>query len=235
MLYFIHGDPNKIFEKAQKMADSLLAKKPDASFFKINQDNFSTDKLDELLTGQGLFVNKYIVAMSRLLEKSEIADFLINKLDQLKESDNIFIWTEENITKPHLKKIEKISEKVQEFEIAKKIEKKIDVFTIADLFAKKDKKNLWVKYLELIKEVPVEEIYGILWWQVKTLMLAEKTENAAEAGMKDYPYKKTKAYLKNFREGDVNKLAFELIKLYHQSRVRGEDIALNLEKFLLTY
>jgi hypothetical protein len=235
MLYFIHGNPNKIFEKAQKMADSLLVKKPDASLFKVNQDNFSTDKMDELLGGQGLFVNKYIVSMSRLLEKADTAEYLIEKIAEFKESDNVFIWTEEKITKPHLNKIEKIAEKVQEFEIAKKTDQRIDVFSIADLFARKDKKNLWVKYLELIKEVPPEEIYGILWWQAKSLILAEKTNTAAEAGMKDYPYKKSKGYLKNFKEGEIEGIAFELIKLYHQSRVRGEDVALNLEKFLLTY
>jgi hypothetical protein len=235
MLYFIHGDPNKIFEKAQKMADSLLNKKPDASLFKINQDNFSEDKIDELLGGQGLFVNKYIVSMSRLLEKAEIADFVLDNIEKFKESDNIFIWTEEKITKPQLKKIEKNSEKVQDFEPPQKPENKIDVFSITDLFAKKDKKNLWIKYVELIKEVPPEEIYGILWWQTKSLLLASKTNSAKEAGMKDYPYKKSKGYLKNFKEGEIEEVAFNLVKLYHQSRVRGEDIALNLEKFLLTY
>ena len=79
MLYFIHGDSNQIFTKAREMADSLLKKKPDAAYFKINQDNFSEDKINELLGSQGLFSNKYIVSLSRLLEKSDTADFLNGK------------------------------------------------------------------------------------------------------------------------------------------------------------
>jgi hypothetical protein len=236
MLYFIHGDPNKIFEKAQKMADMLLKKKPDAAFFKLNLDNFSEDKMTELLGGQGLFANKYIVSMSRLLEKSETADFILDHLKEIKESENIFIWTEEKLTKPVLKKIEKVSEKIQEFEIKKAApQNQLNVFKIAELFGQKDKKQLWLTYNQLIQEVPPEEIYGILWWQVKSMLLASKTNTAAEAGMKDFPYKKAKGCLKNFAENEIEKASSDLINIYHRSRLEGEDLVLNLEKFILSY
>jgi DNA polymerase III delta subunit len=235
MFYFIHGDANQIFEKAQNMAASLLKKKPDASLFKINQDNFSEDKINELLGGQGLFSNKYIVSMSRMLEKSDTADFLMDKLKELKESENIFIWTEEKINKPILKKIEKHAEKVQEFELVKTATKpKMNIFDLANAFGEGDKKKAWVLYQKALADFSPEEIYGTLWWQVKSMLLASKTTNAKEADMKDFPYKKAKGFSARFKEGELQTLASDLILLYHHSRLSGEDIALNLEKFILT-
>jgi len=235
MFYFIHGDSNQIFIKAQGMADSLLNKKPDAAYFKINQDNFTEDKINELLGGQGLFSNKYIVSLSRLLERSDISDFLNSKLKELKESDNIFIWTEEKITKPILRKIEKNAAQVQEFKIEKKITKpKMNIFDLANSFGEGDKKRSWVLYQKALIDFSPEEIYGTLWWKVKSMLLASKTNTPKEAEMKDFPYKKAKQFCARFNDGELDILASELIILYHQSRLRGENIALNLEKFILT-
>lgn len=235
MFYFIHGDSNQIFEKAQGMADSLLKKKPDAAYFKINQDNFSEDKINELLGGQGLFSNKYIVSFSRLLERSDTADFLNVKLKELKESENIFIWTEEKVSKPVLRKIEKHAERVQEFEIEKKITKpKMNIFDLANSFGEGDKKKSWVLYQKALIDFSPEEIYGTIWWQTKSMLLASKTSTPKEAGMKDFPYKKSKQFCQRFSGGELEVLASELILLYHHSRLNGEDISLNLEKFILT-
>jgi hypothetical protein len=236
MLYLIHGDPNIIFEKAQKTSGALLKKKPDASIFKINQDNFSESKMEELLGGQGLFVQKYIVLMSRLLEDVNSKEYTLDHLEELKESDNIFIWTEEKVEKKDLNRITRQAEKVEEYEVKEKKTERIDVFKITDLLGRKDKKNLWLEYRNLIQQgIPVEEIYGVLWWQVKSMLIAAKTNTAKDAGMKDYPYKKAKGYLNNFKDGELNDFASNLVQTYHQSRLDGEDLELNLEKLLLKY
>jgi len=236
MLYFIHGDPNKIFQKGQEMTKSLLKKKPDASIFKINLDNFSEDKIEELIGGQGLFVNKYIVTMSRLLEKEDISKYLINKLSEIENSENIFVWIEEKINKPVLKKIEKHSEKVQTYEIIKKQKPaSMNIFDLADAFSSKDKKRVWVLYQKAVREFTPEEIYGTLWWQMKCLLLAQKTNSAEETDLKSYPYQKAKKSLVNFAENSLQETAMSLINVYHQSRMKSEDLSINMERFLLSY
>jgi hypothetical protein len=236
MLYFIHGDANKIFKKAQAMADSLLAKKPDASLFKITQDNFSNNKLDELLGGQGLFVNKYIVTMSRLLEKEDFADLLLDQLKEISESDNIFIWTEEKVKKPDLKKIDKIATKVQEYKPQVTKEKtKMQIFDLANAVGDKDKKKAWILYQKALRDYSPEEIYGTLWWQFKSMLLASKTNSPTEAGMKDFPYKKAKQFSSKYEPSELESVAKKLISVYHKSRIDSEDLASNLEKFILDY
>ena len=78
------------------------------------------------------------------------------------------------------------------------------------------------------------ELIGILWWQLKTLLLAQKTGNASEAGMKDFPYKKAKQALPNFAAGEVESLSLSLLTLYHQGHSGEVDIDEALELWLLS-
>ncbi len=119
-------------------------------------------------------------------------------------------------------------------EIAAVAEKKVDTFALADALAQKDKKRLWLLYQELSRDgAAAEEIIGILWWQLKTLQLAAKTATAAEAGMKDYPYKKAKAALAKFAPGEVETLSLSLLTLYHRGHGGEVDINEALELWLL--
>jgi hypothetical protein len=235
MYYFLHGDANKIFKKSQTTAAALLKKKPEASIFKINNENFSIDLMTEMIGGQGLFENKYIIQLSRILENQKNGEIVLGFLEHIKESKNIFIWVEEDVKKPILKKVGKHAAKVEFSEEIKKAKAKMNIFDLANAFGEKDKKRVWVLYQKALKEYSPEEIYGTLWWQVKSMLISSKTNNAKEAGMKDFPYKKAKQYCTKYSAGEAEALASELIKVYHHSRVNGEDINQNLEKFILTY
>ena len=72
MIYFYYGtDIDKARTKAHELIDSLRKKKPEASFFKLDGENFNEAALEEYVGGQGLFTNKYIVFLDRLCEKKE--------------------------------------------------------------------------------------------------------------------------------------------------------------------
>ena len=125
MIYFYHGtDMDKSREKAHALADSLLQKKPDASLFKMNSENFDIPKLQEYMGSQGLFSSKYIVFLDRLCENKEIKDDFLDKLKEIKESENIFIILEGKIDKATSTKIEKRAEKTVKFDLSEKTEKK---------------------------------------------------------------------------------------------------------------
>ena len=106
MIYFFYGDiTTKNTEKAQNLVASLLKKKPNASYFKLDQEKFNKGTLEELLESSALFESKYIVHGNRLFENKESANYLGENIKRLKESPHIFILVEEKLTAPVLKKI----------------------------------------------------------------------------------------------------------------------------------
>jgi DNA polymerase III delta subunit len=236
MLYFIYGESNKCFEKSAKLVDSMLLKRPDSEVFKISSENFSESKLDELIGSQSLFSKKYIVQMSRISESKEGIECLIDKLEEVKKSDNVFVWVDPGVTKEILKKVEKFAEKVQEFSAADNKNKKSDsfnVFSLTDALGERDVKKLWPLYLFAVKDIPVEEIHGVLWWQVKTMVMASQTNSAEEAGLKPFVYSKAKKYSKNFSKEELENLPNKMIEVYHESRRGGADLETRLEKLIL--
>lgn len=254
MLYLLHGTNfKKSREKLHSMTDSLLKKKPDASFFKLDASNFSESQLDELVGGQGLFEQKYIVQMDGLLEYAKTKDFVVDRIDEIAKSENIFILIEENITKPVLKKIEKVAQKIQEFSsFAKAMENKgggrkfsvvgggeldladFNIFDLADAFGKRDKKNLWVLYQKAkMRNIPDEEIHGILNWQLKSILIASKSKSVNDSGLKPFVYNKSLKFSKNFEEGELEKLSSKLISIYHDARRGIVEFNIALEKFIL--
>src|SRR6185369_9649773 len=100
MIYFYQGeDITKGREKANALVDSLQKKKPDASVFRMNSENFDIARLSEYVESQGLFSNKYIVFLDRLSEDKNIKEEFIDKLKEIQESENIFIILEGKLDK----------------------------------------------------------------------------------------------------------------------------------------
>ncbi len=250
MLYLLHGsDFKKSRKKLHSLIDSLLKKKPDASFFKLDSSSFTENQLDELVEGQGLFEQKYIVQMDGLLENTKTRDFVVDRLKEIGESDNIFVFIEEKITKPVLKKVEKIAQKVQELELSEKSSGRkfgviggseldlgeFNIFNLADAFGKKDKKNLWVLYQKAkMRNIPDEEIHGILNWQLRSMLIAQKTKTAQESGLKPFVFNKSLRFSKNFDDGELEKLSSKLVSIYHDTRRGLCEFDVEMERFVLS-
>lgn len=154
-------------------------------------------------------------------------------LKELAASENVFIVLEGALLADAKKKYIKHANKVEEFTATKA--ERFNSFAIAEALAKKDKKNMWV----LLNEAQAaglrnEEIIGMLWWQLKALRLAKLTRTPEEAGMKDYPYKKSKQALSNFKDGEVEQLSRSLLELYHLGHQGKRDMDMALEEWVLT-
>ncbi len=236
MLYVIHGtDIDKAREKSHALFEALKSKKPDAAAGVITVDDITREKLDELTQTQGLFENKQILFMDRTLENKEIREVMLEKIDAIQESPNIFIFFEGKLTKEVLKKLEKRAEKITEYEAAEGKKKEAGgFFHLADALGSRDKKGLWVGVREALdSDAAAEEIHGILFWQAKSLALAEKTDSATQAGLNPFVFGKAKRYTSNFKEGEINKMLSQLVSMYHRAH-RGEvDFEIELEKFAL--
>jgi DNA polymerase III delta subunit len=169
MFYFLHGDDSRaIADKANAIVAELLKKKPDASFFTLNDENWSDAAVDEYVGGQGLFENKYIVLVKNIFsgdgasaaDKKARKEAFLEKIEAFAESPNVFIVAEGSTDKASLKKIEKYAQKVQEFSgkghdadgmmgaAGKTSPRKGDaagfkIFDLADALGARDKKTLW--------------------------------------------------------------------------------------------
>ena len=206
MLYVIYGtDTEKAREKSRALFEALKGKKPGAAAGILTAEDVTEDKLLELTQSQGLFENKQIIFMDRVLENKNTWDIVLEKIDAVADSPNIFIFFEGKLTRDILKKLEKEAEKVQEYVLDEETPaEKSNFFPLADALGSRDKKKLWILFRDAMDGDAVpEEIHGILWWQAKSLALASKTRNASEAGLNPFVYNKAKRYLSNWKKEEV--------------------------------
>ncbi len=228
---FFGSDQIKVRQQAHFTIDELL--EPGSELIRIEADNYEIGQLLSISSASSLFSSQTIY----LLESPTTSDIfykdLMDNLEALATSKHIFIMIEQDLTAADKKTLTKLADLIEEY---KKVEgKKFNPFLMADALALRDKRNLWLLFQEAKQNnYSAEEIIGTFWWQLKTLRLAAKTNNAAEAGMKDYPYKKAKSALNTFKLTEVEKSTRALLKLYHEGHGGKRDIDIALEGWVLS-
>lgn len=245
MIYFYYGtDVETARKKAKVTVDSLLVKKPDATLVKIGDEDISESRIAELCLTQALFSNKYIVFLYKTFDNKNNKELIVKKIKDIARSENIFIFVEGKMDKVSFTKIENNAEKVQEFlkpekaltkkELLAQKGEKIDFFEFADALGRRDKRQLWVLYQDALREqVPAEEVHGIFFWQIKSMLFSVKCKSPSEAGMKNYPFKKAKEYSRNYKNGELEEKVDRLVSMYHEAHRGSTDFFVALEKFIL--
>jgi hypothetical protein len=233
MLYFFHGiDSQKAGEKANSLVKKMLDKKPGASLFVINDENCTEDTFQEMTQSSALFENKYIVQIKRVLDEKETSEIASAFLKEIKDSENIFIWNEGEVSKTILKKIEKSAEKIIDVGGSKKAEEKTKIFDICNPIINRDKKILWVRFHEMLELYAPEELHGTFFWQFKNIAIASKVSQT-DSGIAPFPYNNAKKALNNYSEKEILEKTSELSKIVHESRVGGVELPIALERFVL--
>lgn len=235
MYYFLHGtDTHKAREKLHDLLSLAKKKRPGAEIFKITTENWSDGQFDELLVSQGLFEQKYTVVLDNLFENKEVKEYVIERLEDVKNSEQIFLMLEGKVDAPSLKKIEKHSEKTQEFEKKEKAKEFLNVFSITDGLLQKDKKKLWISYIDLLRKGGVpEEIHGILFWQVKNMILASCGGSSNETGLTPYVYNNALRGARNYKTENLQKMSGELVNMTHRVRSGEGELSVMIEKWVL--
>jgi DNA polymerase III delta subunit len=234
MIYFLYGtDTHKARKKLHELLDLAQKKRPGAELFKITTENWSEGGLEELINSQGLFEKKYTVVLDNLFEKKEVKEFVLDKIEDLQKSEQIFLILEGGVTADVLKKFEKYSEKVQNFE---KLEKKerFNIFGVTDGLLQKDKKKLWISYLNALSNgAEEEELHGIFFWQVKNMILVSKASSQNETGLAPFPYKNALSGSRNYKTDELKQMSSDLVEMTHRVRTGEGDLDIMLEKWIL--
>lgn len=238
MIYLLYGtDTIKSRRKLHTLLDSLFVKKPDASFMRVDGENFDEGRIDEFVGGQGLFENKYIIVFDNLFTDKETKDAILKKIKEISQSQNIFIFLEEKLNKTELNRFEKYAEKIQKIDVDQNLSasgRKFDIFSLTDAFGRRDRKGLWVLYQKAkLNNVSDEEVHGILFWQVKSMILSLSAKDAKESGLNPFVFRKSLGFLKNYSESELKRILSTLVSLYHDTRRGIHEMDTALERFIL--
>lgn len=205
---------------------------PDGTLTTIDPLSYSDGQLAEALGASSLFGGAEWFLIDTPAADDDVLAEVYDNLAEMSESQNTFLILEGALLAPAKKKYRKHTDSDEEFTAV--AGQRFNNFAMADALASKDRRNLWVLLQTAKSEgMAAEFIIGTLWWQLKTLRLASVTNNADEAGMKEYPYNKAKRSLAAFAPGEVQRLSQSLLELYHDGHAGVQDIDLALERWVL--
>lgn len=235
MFYFLHGtDTQKSRRKLHELLNLAKQKRPEAELFKITTENWSERQFDELLVSRGLFEQKYTVVLDNLFEKREIKDYVLDRLENMAQSEQIFLELEGKVDAASLKKIEKFAKQVQEFTKTENQKQDTNIFSITSGLVEKNKKELWISYVDLLSRGAVaEEIHGILFWQVKNMLLASKSNDQKETGLSPFVYKNALTGSRKYKTEELADMSASLVLMTHRVRQGDGDLEIMLEKWIL--
>ena len=236
MLYVFHGNNRKkVADQVRKLTQQLVLKKPDAQVFTLEGKDFQVREIDELIEAQGLFTRRHIVIVKEPMQEAQTRELFAERLKKISETGNIFIVLEDKLIAAHKKKLEKYAEKIEEHTEKEGSKEVFNVFTLTDELGQKNKRALWLKYTEALKNgIEIESIHGTLHWAVRGMLFALQSPSPEASGQKPFVYQKQKRFAGNYGAECLRELSRELIDIYHNARRGRYDMQTALERWILS-
>jgi len=118
--------------------------------------------------------------------------------------------------------------------IGPKARAEFNIFAFTDAIGARKKKDAWVLYQKaLASGMAAEEIFWKVVWQMKSLLLAKRTNSSMESGQNAFVYQKAKSFIRNFKDDELENLSESLVIGYHNARRGKGEIDGLIEKTLL--
>lgn len=191
--------------------------------------------LRDRIGAQSLFSHTpQVVVIDTPSEQAGALDIVCEYARELASSHNTFVLIERKIPAPAARTLKRDADEYHEVVVASGAAA-FNTFRLADAYARRDKKMLWLLFREAYtRGISDEEIIGILLWQTKMLRLAVRTTNATEAGQKPFVYSKAQRALAHFKHGEPDVHAGTLLSIYHDARAGRRDMSNALEQWILS-
>lgn len=207
MIYILSGNDTK-----KKNAYLKKLYKDSQPIF-VPEINATKEMLLDYAMERSLFGESTTVVFENILKRE---DFSLppEELSKLKDSKTAVVFLEEKLLAVDSKKYIKYAT-IEDFstQIVKQAPK-INMFSIADAFARRDKINTWILYRDAVAlGTQPEEISGIIFWKIKTMIL-----NGTKA----------------FSQDELKNQSSELVSLYHKAHRGESDFIIGLEQFILS-
>ena len=212
MIYLFTGDDTK--KKLVNYEKFLKTLPKGVEIFSISKNDFDPIQIESFCSGPGLFFNKCAIVFNDIFEREEMHDFILGKLEQMKKSENTFVFLEGKLKKVELDIFKKSKIEINLFELPKGKKEKYDSFVLAYDLEKRDKLHLWIHFREAMDlGVGMEELVGILFWKAKDMIL--------------------KKNFSKFKENELQDFASKLSYLLPEARKKGFDDEGAFEQFIL--
>ena len=160
MIYALVGTEGKMREKAY---DAFSKLGPISAH--VYSEHVAT--LEPLISAGSLFGEKIIVNIIQAMDVASSRDEIIRLLPDMKDSKNIFIIDEPFADANRVKRLEKYAEKFHDAREEKK--EGVNIFNLCNLFAKRDKKAVWIEWMHIKDTETPEAVHGALWWKFSTI------------------------------------------------------------------
>jgi len=147
------------------------------------------------------------------VDDGETREAFLSLAEGLCASPHIFVFEEEKVPARTVATLRLAGASVSEFEKEKKAEP-FNVFAMARAFESGDKKRLWLLLVRALRAgVAPENVAGILTWKARTSLASSRTQAEKE---------RWRIFSRN------------LVVAYHESHRGGGELALLLERFVLS-
>lgn len=209
MLYVIsNSDFSAAREKTGALVAGLKAKRPDASVVSLDHESASTQNLEGLTATQGLFAPKVIIRIDFTEALAEDIERFVADAKQCADSENIFVVSAGKLSAGNRRALAAHAQKFSAVDSKEKKEKDFP-FALAQSLAESKARAFALYHTELQSGAAPEALHGVLFWKAKQMM-------ARNGG------------------AGARRIARGLVDIYHRAHRGDGDLALLLEKFILS-
>lgn len=176
MFYFLHGPNSFLALKKIKEIKSLFLKKNSGFLIEEidGEENIAPEHICGAIKNSSLFSGKKLFILKNTLKSSmNFGDFLKENTQDLKNSENIFVFWERDIKKSDkvFSLLEKHAEKVQETKLDEAPENpssRNEIFRIAEnIFSQKGAKNIFVLRRAMALGIAPKDLVNVIFWNFK--------------------------------------------------------------------
>ncbi len=229
MIFLFHGtDASKVRGKAFAWIAAARAKEPNLAYARLAREELSASALEEAALSGGLFVKRLLVLLddpfpAPLRGAGEDTDsdvghdmsYIDDALDALAKSDNAIVILAPKLPAVKAKKLAAKAAKTYAYDVpARGVATRGFNSALVNALASRSREKLWLEVVRALRAADAPEmLQGLLHWKARDLM-----QKSARAWPK----------------ADARALSVRLIALLVESRRKGLDLALELERFALS-
>ncbi|MGD0328694.1 MAG: hypothetical protein ABSB00_03250 [Minisyncoccia bacterium] len=215
MIFLFHGsDVEKTRAKAFEWVAAARTKEPNLVYVRLAREDVTPAALEDAASLGGLFVKRLLILIDDPFQE-ETTDILEEHIENLAASDNAIILLAPRLTTAKAKKLAARAKVVYTYDksVAHEDTRGFNSNLVNALSAK-NREKLWLEINRALMAGDAPEmLHGLLHWRARNLM---------EKGSRVWTSKESR------------RLSLALISLLQNSRRKGLDLSLSLERFALS-
>jgi len=242
MIILFHGDDLLTSRKKfRAFVDGLIKKHPEASWFSFSPENFNRATFAEAVVGGTLFYKKHLVVCDNLGADEDGAEGVLEKIKEIKNSEHVFIFLENQVDKKYLAKLIKVADQEKEYDLKNKTDeaaiKKIQekkLFAVGDGILARENKLAWLAYQRALSAgFQPENIFWTITRTMKNLIMVKVSQKPEELGLHPYVLGKTKSATNRYSLEELQNFFSRLSALWHDNFFTTDEFSAGLERILL--